>query len=144
MAGMAGIRRWIEEEIFRRRPGGGAGAPEVVLAPAPPPRVVVLRHERDGQNVRTLDARVDAQGHLCIAGQDLGPMTAMVSDDGEYEWSRTYAAADVPRLFALLGGTPGEDVLSVLERDWSGRRSYELEALTRDCGIEFTFWSWRG
>lgn len=95
-------------------------------------REVVLRDERAGRNSRRLWAYVDEHG-LHIDGQDLGPGTAAVSGDGEYEWFKTFAPENVPPVVALLDGQTGEDVLDMLER-WAGR-SYELEALLRDSGI---------
>ena len=110
---------------------------------AEPPRRVTLRQERTGADSRFLEAYLDATGDLHLDGQDLGPGTAPVSDDGEYEWFQRIAAADVPRLLALLGATPGEDVLDVLERGWRGARSYDLERLLRSSGIpvDRTVWS---
>jgi hypothetical protein len=98
-------------------------------------RKVTLRSERSGNDSRYLWAYVDEDGRLHVDGQDLGPATASVSSDGEYEWFETIAAADVPRVVELLGGGPGEDVLDVLERDFTGNRSYELEARLRDSDI---------
>lgn len=98
-------------------------------------RKVVLRSERSGQDSRHLWAYVDEGGRLHIDGQDLGPATSPVSSDGEYEWFETIAAADVPRVVELLGGRPGEDVLDVLERDFTGAGSYELEARLRASSI---------
>jgi hypothetical protein len=96
------------------------------------PRKVVLRAERDGVDSRFLDAYLDERGDLHIDGQDLGPGTAPVSDDGEYEWFTTIAAADVPRLVMLLGGQPGDHILDLLEQRYSGAGSYELERLIRE------------
>jgi hypothetical protein len=107
------------------------------------PRIVVLRDERDGANRRYLCAYLDLAG-LHIDGQDLGPSTALVSEDGEYEWFETIASADLPRLVALLGGASGEDVLDLLERDWTADgRSYELEARLResDIPVQRSVWS---
>ncbi len=95
-------------------------------------REVVLRDERRGRDSRRLWAYADERG-LHIDGQDLGPGTAVVSGDGEYEWFKTFAPENVPQEVVLLDGQPGEDVLDVLER-WVGR-SYELEALLRESGI---------
>ena len=102
-------------------------------------RQVTLRDERAGSDSRHLWAYTDAAGRLHIDGQDLGPGTASVSSDGEYEWFETFAEEDVPRVVALLGGQPDEHVLDVLER-WSGR-SYELTRLLRDSGIPREFFS---
>ena len=52
---------------------------------------VTLRSERSGRDVRTLWAHVDVDGNLHVDGQDLGPRTAPVSVDGEYEWSKQSA-----------------------------------------------------
>ena len=109
------------------------------------PRKVQLRAERRGDNVRYLDARLDTEGNLHIGGHDLGPRTAVVSADGEYEWDRTIRAEHLGRLIELLGGEPGESVLDTLERRWSGNpRSYELEALLRDDANEIPseLWTW--
>ena len=83
-------------------PPPAAPAPALTPTPAagPPPRKVTLRAERSGTDYRHLEAYVDAAGVLHIDGQDLGPGTSIVSDDGEYEWFETIAAADVPRLIA--------------------------------------------
>jgi hypothetical protein len=107
-------------------------------------REVRLREERDGRDSRHLWAYVDEAGALHIDGQDLGPGTEIVSSDGEYEWFQTIAPADVPRVVALLGGQPGDDVLDLLERDFTGARSYELEALLRASDIHVELFTWRG
>ena len=107
-------------------------------------RTVTLRQERDGRDVRWLGAYVDGAGALHVDGQDLGPGTAMVSSDGEYEWFMTVAATDVDRLVALLGGQPGDDVLVLLERDWTGSRSYDFERLLRESGIPVNLFTWGG
>ena len=107
-------------------------------------RTVTLRHERTGRDVRWLGAYVDGAGTLHIDGQDLGPGTAIVSSDGEYEWFETIAAADVPRLVVALGGAPGDDVLDLLARDWTGPRSYDFERLLRESGIPVAITTWSG
>jgi hypothetical protein len=104
-------------------------------ATGPRPRKVTLRAERGGSDYRHLEAYLDAAGVLHIDGHDLGPGTGMVSDDGEYEWFGTIAAADVPRVVALLGGRPGDDLLDLLERDYTGTGSYELEKRLRESDI---------
>jgi hypothetical protein len=94
-------------------------------------RVVRLRAEVSGADRRYLDAYIESD-NLVLAGQDLGPSTAAVSGDGEYEWWRTVKRADIPALSAVLGGAPDEDILDVLERVATGDGSYELERLLRD------------
>ncbi|HEX4383021.1 MAG TPA: hypothetical protein VH083_08740 [Myxococcales bacterium] len=98
-------------------------------------RQVKLREERNGRDSRHLWAWVDAQGRLHVDGQDLGPSTATVSSDGEYEWFQTIAAEHVPRLIGLLGGKPGNDLLDLLEARWTGARAADFEKLLRESGI---------
>ena len=61
--------------------GGGAGA-----------RTVTLREARDGADTRSLHARLDAQGNLCIEGHDLGPTVSGLLGGSEYEWAISVAA----------------------------------------------------
>jgi hypothetical protein len=105
-------------------------------------RTVTLRQERRGDDVRWLGASVDGAGALRVHGQDLGPGTAMVSSDGEYEWFMAVGAGDIDRLVALLGGRPGDDVLELLERDWTGSRSYDFERVLRESGIPVKLFTW--
>lgn len=107
-------------------------------------RNVTLRDERGGRDRRHLWAYLDDSGNLHVDGQDLGPGTAPVSSDGEYEWFQTIAAADVPRAVELLGGNPDDNVLDLLSRDWTGARSYELERLLGESGIPIRRATWSG
>ncbi len=95
-------------------------------------RRVSLRAEVSGGDERSLDAYIDDGGQLVLQGQDLGPLTAIVSDDGEYEWFRSVKAEHIPSLIAALGGAPDEDILDVLARVATGDGSYELERLLRE------------
>ncbi len=107
-------------------------------------RRIVLRAEHSGLDSRYLSAYLDTHGALVIEGQDLGPGTWPVSTDGEYEWSHTIAAADIPVLLELLGAPPGADTLDVLSARFTGRRSYELERIIRESGIPVRTWTWSG
>ena len=106
--------------------------------------MVTLRDIQTGPNRRFLSAYLDGQGNLHLDGQDLGPATASVSSDGEYEWFRTIAAADVARVVTLLGGKGGEDVLKLLARDWTGDRSFEFERRLRESDIPIEIQVWSG
>jgi hypothetical protein len=107
-------------------------------------RTVTLRDDTDGANHRSLWAYLDEGGDLHIDGQDLGPMTAVVSTDGEYEWGRVIRAGDIPRLAHLLEAQPDQDILDLLEHSWSGRMAGHLEELIRTSDIEARFWVWTG
>ena len=52
-----------------------------------------------------------SDGAVSIEGQDLGPHTP---GGEEYEYYFTIEPGDVPLLLAALGGTAGDDVLSLL------------------------------
>ena len=97
---------------------------------------------QDGSRLTT-SAYLRDDGRLVIAGQDLGPVTNMVSDDGEYEWSHTYAAADVSAVVRALGGREGDDVLLVLRERWAGNnRASDLMRTLRDSGVPYEVWTW--
>jgi len=107
-------------------------------------RKVTLRAERRGDDQRFLWAYVDEEGGLHIDGQDLGPGTGPVSSDGEYEWFQTIAASDVSRVVDLLDGKPGDEVLDLFERQWTGQRAAELEKRLRESEIPIQRSSWSG
>jgi hypothetical protein len=115
------------------------GEPSPPLAPSVPaqaitPRSFVLRDERDGEDWRFLRAYL-RDGDLVLEGQDLGPATATVSNDGEYEYFETVKAADLPQLLHVLGEPADADILEVLARSWRGSASYELEERLRHSGV---------
>ena len=96
----------------------------------PAGRTIQLRDQELPSGIRSaLWARVEDDGSLHLDAQDLGLPPGLMSDDGEYEYFRTIAPEDIPALIELLDGRPGEDVLDLLARDWSGDRSFGLEAL---------------
>lgn len=107
-------------------------------------RAVTLRLEDDGEDFRRLTASVTRDGALKVEGHDLGPGTAIVSPDGEYEWVTTVAAAHVGRLVVLLGGREGDDVLDVLdvlERSYTGAGSHDFERILRESDIPVERWT---
>ena len=118
----------------------------MTLPPVPIPqgRTVTLRREVVGADSRNLWAFIDQIGDLHINGQDLGPGTAMVSSDGEYEWFRTIRKVDQPRLVELLGAGENQPILDTLEAEWSGAQSYDLEKLLRDSDIDTHLGVWSG
>lgn len=106
----------------------------------PRERHVTLQNEhREDGSWLNLDAYLDPDGTLRIVGQDLGPVTAAISSDGEYEYFYTIAAADVPALVTALGGEPGSDVLELLVQRWSDEASYGLGGAIRSSGVRHHF-----
>ena len=57
-------------------------------------RLVTLRDERAGADRRCLWARLDDGSNLVVYGQDLGPGTAMMNDDGEFEVFMTISSVE--------------------------------------------------
>jgi hypothetical protein len=104
-----------------------------------PTWAVTLRNERTGRDAQHLSASWIAGVGLRIDGHDLGPGTAMVSDDGEYEWTYVIPEASIPELLRRLGEHPDADLRRVLD-DWTGLRSYEVERLAADLRTSFSSW----
>jgi len=98
-------------------------------------RMVLLRAERKGGGLRSLRAYLEPDGSLLLAGHDLGPFTAPVSPDGEYEWYEKIKAEDLPRLLELLGADAESDILDVLAEHCTGMASYDLEKKLKESTI---------
>jgi hypothetical protein len=107
-------------------------------------RKIVLRAEQNGRDRRNLWASLALDGALVVEGQDLGPATAPVSSDGEYEWSTKIAPGHITQLMVLLGGAADGDVLDLLAERYSGEGSYELERIIRESGIPVERFVWGG
>ena len=75
-------------------------------------------------------AYLDDVGNLHVDGQDFGPQTAIVSDDGEYEFFYTVLAADIPALMRVLGA------------DHAGDRARDLETVLRSRVVPVAFFRW--
>ncbi len=104
---------------------------------------VILRSEESGNDRRSLWAHLDTDGNLHIDGQDLGPATAPVSADGEYEWFQTVRRDDIPQLLEALGAPRDtRELLAFLKTNFSGDKSHELERILResDVPVELTVW----
>ncbi len=105
---------------------------------------VTLLDEQDGPNSWHVGASLDGMGNLVIDGHDLGPATAVVSSDGEYEWSVTVPAASLKRAVAVLGGRDGESILDLLARDYAGNASYGIRRKLAAAGIPVELFTWNG
>jgi hypothetical protein len=105
---------------------------------SPASRIVILRDEWGGDDRRHLSAHLE-DGSLVVEGHDLGPGTAVISPDGEYEWWWTIAQEHLPQLVELLGGAPGEEILDLLETRYTGDGSYRLEEALRTASFPIGF-----
>jgi hypothetical protein len=103
---------------------------------------IARRADETGPTWSYLDASLNAEGSLALAGHDMGPGTAILSPDGEYEYWITVKAERFPQLLALLEASADADVLQVLAEHWTGKQSYELERLIRASGIPQEFFSY--
>ena len=101
---------------------------------------ITLVNRRVGADWQNLWAYVDGAGNLHVEGQDFGPTTALVSDDGEYEFFYTVLAADVPALMRELGADRTDDVLDVLETSYAGDRARDLERVLRSGAVPVSFY----
>lgn len=93
-----------------------------------------LQDRMNGDMHLNLWARINDDGDFLIEGQDLGPR----DDDGdrsEYEWTTTVTREHVPALVRLLGGSPGQDVPQIVEREWAANEGQGLEHLVKQSDV---------
>lgn len=109
-----------------------------------PPTIELCRERRSDGSQHHLWAYRDSAARLVIAGQDFGPVTRPVSGDGEYEYWYTIDAEYLPRLIALLGGLPGEDILNLLKEKWTDKKSDELGPMLRESDLPVGFSCYSG
>jgi hypothetical protein len=100
--------------------------------------LTLLSENRDG-NSFNLSVRWETGSGLIVSGHDLGPITVLLNDRGDYEYGYVIATERIPELLALLGEAADADVLTVLTR-WTGAKAREFERLNRDLRSEF--WCW--
>ncbi len=100
---------------------------------------IVLRHQRDGDGLRHLEAILEEDGDLVIEGQDLGRGVEEFFGSREYEWTWTIRAAHLPDLMRALAIQA--DPLAALEERFSGDRAGELKAFLDDQSIPREIWS---
>jgi hypothetical protein len=108
---------------------------EIVRAERREPTIVLRDEKRADGSHLGLWAYLDEAGQLHFDGQDLGPVTRNVSTDGEYEYFKILTPENIPGLKKLLGGKPEDDILDLLNKGWTGEKSYELEDILRECDI---------
>ena len=90
-------------------------------------------------NIRIkLQAILEDNGDFTIYGCDRGPKNAD-GDRFEYIWEFIVKDLHVPELVRLLGGTDGDDLLEIIERDWKPVQGEGLEKKIRENGIPFSF-----
>lgn len=108
----------------------------------PDERAVQVFHSRDARGIRSLWVTTLRDGRLKIEGQDLGASVAVFGDGlTEYEWDWTVAAADVPRLATLLGGTSGDDPIPLLRHWVTAADGRDPGQFLKEQGLELEFWS---
>ena len=98
-------------------------------------RTVTLRDETKGEEQSILRARMTSDGGLELEGQDFGPSTSMVSDDGEYEYYWEVPAEHLAALREVLGVPAEGELLDVLVEHFSGPESRRLESLVSSSGL---------
>ena len=99
--------------------------------------------DEDGSVHRWVALRDD--GTLVIAGQDIGALVQRFFGDREYEFARSVAPEQLPRVRELLGIKPDDDVLdAIAARFAEPGGSAGLERLLADGGVPTSFWSRTG
>lgn len=94
-------------------------------------------HDARGSVLRTVS--LTAGGALVVRGHDLGPAVVRAFGGSEYEFERSYSAADTQRLRSLIELRPDDDLLTALAARFSN--THALEVFARDHGLPGTFWS---
>lgn len=100
---------------------------------------VVLRQTNDVDGLRWLEASINADGDVVIAGQDLGDGVEAALGFREYEWIWTIPARGVPALLAALG--TDDNPLSALADHFSGDNAAQLGAFLESNAIPTERWS---
>ena len=108
-------------------------------------RRVVLRDIRDEDGTRYLDAAIESDGTLRVTGHDEGPGVSQVFGPAitSYEWVYVVAPDRVAALVDELGGTVGDDALTLLQARHD-QGSEGLDAVLRSPRINAQFDSWHG
>jgi hypothetical protein len=82
-----------------------------------PERSVTLFDARDSDGSRSLTATVEEAGGLHLVQLHGGPAVSQAwgAAVGWSEYNVGVAAEEVPKLIGMLGGSPGDDVLGLLQ-----------------------------
>ena len=106
-------------------------------------RMLESQTDEDGSVHRWVALSDD--GTLVIAGQDIGAIVQRFFGDREYEFARSVAAAELPRVRELLRLGPDDDLLdAIAARFAEPGGSASLERLLADGGVPTRFWSRTG
>lgn len=104
---------------------------------------VELADTHDEGGSRRVWAEIRGNGLLIIQGQDLGPGTAMISSDGEYEYAYSIASGDIAPVLTTLGAEPTSDPLTYLKANWSGQAAFDLTRRLHQMP-QAKFWNYAG
>jgi hypothetical protein len=107
------------------------------------PSSVVLRHQRDADGIRHLEATRRPDGGILIEGQDLGPGVERIFGAGltEYEWAWAIEPDAVPATIAALDGLEGDDPLRLLEAWSAAHAGVDPGSHLREAGVPIELWT---
>lgn len=90
-----------------------------------------------------MEARLTEDGDLIIEGHDIGPSVQRFwgARFRECEWAILVRAANVPQLVAVLGGSKGDDVLSLLSSQYSDDERYLSKTFLDERAVLNEFWN---
>lgn len=103
------------------------------------PRLVVLRDEKSGSDLRHLSAAYTQDGDLVIEGQDLGDGVEAVLGCREYEWTWTIAKSDLAHLADAL--VVKSNLLDALKRRYGGDSADQLLPFLNEHKIPYKVWT---
>ena len=105
----------------------------------------MLESQTDEDGVVRRWVELGEGGTLVIAGQDIGAIVERFFGERQYEFARSVAAEDLPRVRELLGVGAGDDLLdAIATRFTEPGGSASLERLLADGGVPTRFWSRTG
>ena len=90
---------------------------------------------------RSVVVTLTESGDLVWSVQDVGSDVGVLRPGAtEYEWWRTVRAAYVSKLFAALGGEPGDDVVSLVAARFKSDVEFAEFATSHGIPTEFDSW----
>jgi hypothetical protein len=90
-----------------------------------------------------MSVSLDADDNLGVSGDSYHSDPMPGSDSGDHEWRYKIRNRDLPQLIGLLGGNPGDDIIDLLARNFTGSMADEFERIVDNSGIEqVDYWCW--
>lgn len=102
-------------------------------------RTIVMLNQRDEDGLMLRVIGLDPKGQLIVSGHDIGPGVERFFGMEQYEFERTYSAAETLQVCELLAVPDVDQLLEAIQQRFASTR--ELEAHLAEHGLEGDFWS---